>query len=90
VRSPLDAAAVVGEQGRLISTDFSAAMVAAARRRGAERGLGNVESRVMDAERIELEADSVDGVLCRFGYMLWPTRSRHSPRHAGSCARAAA
>jgi SAM-dependent methyltransferase len=25
---------------------------------------------VMDAERIELEADSVDGVLCRFGYML--------------------
>ena len=26
----------------------------------------------MDAERIELEADSVDGVLCRFGYMLMP------------------
>ena len=24
----------------------------------------------MDAERIELEDDSVDGVLCRFGYML--------------------
>jgi SAM-dependent methyltransferase len=25
---------------------------------------------VMHAERIELDADSVDGVLCRFGYML--------------------
>ena len=45
-------------------------MVEAARRRGAERGVGNVEYRVMDAERIELDADSVDGVLCRFGYML--------------------
>jgi ubiquinone/menaquinone biosynthesis C-methylase UbiE len=65
-----DAAAVVGERGRLFSTDFSPAMVEAARRRGAERGLGNVEYRVIDAERIALEADSVDRVLCRFGYML--------------------
>jgi ubiquinone/menaquinone biosynthesis C-methylase UbiE len=65
-----DAAAVVGERGRLISSDFSGAMLAAARRRGAERGLGNVEYRVIDAERIELEADSVDAVLCRLGYML--------------------
>jgi ubiquinone/menaquinone biosynthesis C-methylase UbiE len=65
-----DAAAVVGERGLLISTDFSPAMLAAARRRGGERGLANVEYRLMDAERIELEADSVDGVLCRFGYML--------------------
>jgi ubiquinone/menaquinone biosynthesis C-methylase UbiE len=67
-----DAAAIVGEQGRVISTDFSPAMLAAARRRGAERGLSNVEYQVIDAERIELEPDSVDGVLCRFGYMLMP------------------
>ncbi len=65
-----ETAAIVGERGRLISTDFSPAMVQVARRRGAELGIGNVEHRVMDAERIELEADSVDGVLCRFGYML--------------------
>jgi ubiquinone/menaquinone biosynthesis C-methylase UbiE len=65
-----DAALMVGERGRLISTDFSPAMIEAARRRGAERGFGNVEYRVLDAERLELEADSVDGVLCRFGYML--------------------
>jgi ubiquinone/menaquinone biosynthesis C-methylase UbiE len=67
-----EAAAIVGEGGRLISTDFSPAMVQVARRRGAELGRGNVHYRVMDAERIELEADSVDGVLCRFGYMLMP------------------
>ena len=57
-------------RGRLITTDFSPAMLAAARRRGAELGVANVDYRVMDAERIELDDDSVDGVLCRFGYML--------------------
>jgi ubiquinone/menaquinone biosynthesis C-methylase UbiE len=65
-----EAAAIVGEHGRLVSTDFSPAMVQIARRRGAELGLANVQYRVMDAERVELDADSVDGVLCRFGYML--------------------
>jgi SAM-dependent methyltransferase len=65
-----DAAEIVGERGRLITSDFSPAMLAAARRRGEERGVEGVEYRVMDAERIELAADSVDGVLCRFGYML--------------------
>lgn len=67
-----EAAALVGERGRLISTDFSPAMVEAARRRGAELGLRNADYRVMDAERIELDSDSVDGVLCRYGYMLMP------------------
>jgi SAM-dependent methyltransferase len=65
-----EALALVGEHGRLISTDFSPSMLAAARRRGAELGVSNVEYRVMDAERIDLDTDSVDGVLCRFGYML--------------------
>jgi SAM-dependent methyltransferase len=64
------AAAIVGETGRLITTDFSPAMLEAARRRGAELGVANVDYRVMDAERIGLADDSVDGVLCRFGYML--------------------
>jgi ubiquinone/menaquinone biosynthesis C-methylase UbiE len=65
-----EAAAIVGERGRLISTDFSPEMVEVARRRGAELGLRNVEYRVMDAEHTGLDADSVDGVLCRFAYML--------------------
>jgi len=65
-----EAAALVGEHGRMISTDFSPDMVAVARRRCAELGRRNVDHRVMDAERIELDTNSVDGVLCRFGYML--------------------
>ena len=65
-----EAAAIVGESGRLVSTDFSPAMFEVARRRGAELQVENVDYRVMDAERIELDDDSVDGVLCRYGYML--------------------
>jgi ubiquinone/menaquinone biosynthesis C-methylase UbiE len=65
-----EAAALVGAEGRLISTDFSPAMLDAARRRGSELGVENVDYRVIDAESSELETDSVDGVLCRFGYML--------------------
>jgi SAM-dependent methyltransferase len=65
-----DAASIVGEGGRLISTDFSPDMVDVARRRGGEVGLENVDYRVMDAESIDLDADSIDGVLCQSGYML--------------------
>jgi SAM-dependent methyltransferase len=64
------AAPLLGPTGRLILTDFAPTMVAAARRRGAELGLTNVEYRVMDAERVDLPDGSVDGVICRWGYML--------------------
>jgi SAM-dependent methyltransferase len=64
------AAAIVGDRGQLISTDFSPDMVEVARRRGAELGFQNVDYRVIDAERIDFDADSVDGVLCQSGYML--------------------
>jgi ubiquinone/menaquinone biosynthesis C-methylase UbiE len=64
------AAAVVGPEGRLISTDFSPEMIDASRRRAAELDLGNVDFRVMDAEQMDLPDTSVDGVLCRWGYML--------------------
>lgn len=65
-----EAAELVGQKGRVIVSDFSPGMLDGARRRGAELGVANVDYRVLDAERIELEDDSVDGVLCRFGYML--------------------
>jgi SAM-dependent methyltransferase len=68
-------AASLGESGRLITSDFSAAMLDIARRRGEELGLTNVEFRELDAEDLELEDDSVDGVVCRWGYMLMPNPS---------------
>jgi ubiquinone/menaquinone biosynthesis C-methylase UbiE len=60
----------VGDEGRLISTDFAPEMVDVARRNGQARGLTNVEYRVLDAESMNLDDDSVDGVVCRWGYML--------------------
>jgi ubiquinone/menaquinone biosynthesis C-methylase UbiE len=66
----LAAASRLGDSGRLISTDFSAQMVDAAERRAAELGVSNVEFRTMDAERMDLADQSVDGVVCRWGYML--------------------
>jgi ubiquinone/menaquinone biosynthesis C-methylase UbiE len=65
-----EAAAILGDDGRLISTDFSPEMIEVARRRGTELGLGNVDYRVIDAERIELDSRSVDGVLSQSTYML--------------------
>ncbi len=67
-----EVAGLVGEGGRVISTDLAPAMVEVARRRSTELRLRNVEHRVLDAERIELPDDSVDGVVCRFGFMLMP------------------
>ena len=64
------AARRLGPEGRLISTDFSTAMVDAARRRAQELGVPNAEFRTLDAERMDLDDGSVDGVLCRWGYML--------------------
>ena len=64
------AAERVAEVGRVISTDFAPEMVDVARRQGESRGLSIVEYRELDAERMELEDDSVDGVVCRWGYML--------------------
>jgi ubiquinone/menaquinone biosynthesis C-methylase UbiE len=64
------AAPLLEPGGRLITSDRSPNMLAAARRLAGELGVGNVEFRVLDAEEIELADASVDGVLSRFGYVL--------------------
>lgn len=64
------AAPLVGDSGKVIITDFAPPMVEMARRRADALGLRNVETRVLDAERMDLEDDSVDGIICRWGFML--------------------
>ena len=64
------AARRVGEKGRVLVTDFAPGMVAAARRRAAEFGVANVDFRELDAQQMSLESEHVDGVVCRWGYML--------------------
>lgn len=62
------AEALAGPVARVVSTDLSPEMVAAARR----REIPGVEHRVMDMQALDLPDASVDAVVCRFGYMLVP------------------
>jgi SAM-dependent methyltransferase len=64
------AAELVQPGGSVILTDAADGMVRAAGEHVKEVGASNVEVRAMQAEWIDLSAASVDGVLCRFGYML--------------------
>jgi SAM-dependent methyltransferase len=45
-------------------------MVETARRRAAQLGLDNVEFKPIDLEWIDAKLATIDGILCRFGYML--------------------
>jgi SAM-dependent methyltransferase len=75
----LELAAGIGQTGllaaargaRVLQTDFAPAMVEAAQRLSARLGATGIEHRVMDAESIDLADASVDGVLCRWGLMLF-------------------
>ena len=41
-----------------------------------KEGLTNVETRVVDAENLALDADSFDAVICRIALMLFPNPAR--------------
>lgn len=64
------AAELIAPTGTLICSDFVPEMLAAAQARAAELGITNVRFRQIDAEVIDQPAASLDGVLCRWGYML--------------------
>ena len=56
--------------GTLISSDFVPEMITVAQARAERLGITNVRFRQIDAESIDQPAASLDGVLCRWGYML--------------------
>jgi SAM-dependent methyltransferase len=65
------AAELIEPGGTLICSDFSPQMLATAHRRADELGIRNVRFKQIDAETsIDLEAASIDAVLCRWAYML--------------------
>lgn len=64
------AAEQIAPTGTLISSDFAPEMITAAQARAAHMGITNVRFRQIDAEGIDQPAASLDGVLCRWGYML--------------------
>lgn len=77
----LDIAAGIGEtgliaaqrvlpHGNVILADQAEAMVNAAKQRADELQLDHVQARQLNAESLDLQTASLDGVLCRWGLML--------------------
>jgi SAM-dependent methyltransferase len=65
------AAELIAPNGTLITSDFSPEMLTAAQERADRLGITNVRFRQMDANvPLDQPAASLDGVLCRWGYML--------------------
>lgn len=64
------AAELIRPGGTLICTDQAEGMLEVARARAQQLGLDNVEFKLLNAEWIDAELASLDGVLCRWGYML--------------------
>lgn len=67
----LMAARRVGPTGYVLATDISTSMLNVATEAVRNVGLTNVDTRVMDAENIDLDTDSFDAVICRMGLMLF-------------------
>jgi SAM-dependent methyltransferase len=70
--STLVAARRVGSTGRVLATDVSASMLEVAAEVARQAGLTNVDTRVVDAQRLDLEPDSFDAAVSRNCLMLIP------------------
>jgi SAM-dependent methyltransferase len=70
--STLMTAARVGAKGHVLAVDVSASMLNVAAEAARKADFTNVETRVVNAENLELDADSFDAVVCRIALMLFP------------------
>jgi SAM-dependent methyltransferase len=72
----LQAAHRAGPSGHVLAADISAPMLEVLTKTAREAGQTNVETRVMDAQRLDLASESFDAVICRHGLMLFPDQPR--------------
>jgi ubiquinone/menaquinone biosynthesis C-methylase UbiE len=72
----LNAALMVGPNGRLHGIDLSGQMIAIAERTASEQGVANASFERMDAEFLTLPDASFDVVLCALGLMYLPEPER--------------
>jgi len=68
----VSAAERVGPGGYVLATDISEGIVELARQVAHECGLKQIETRVMDGEKLDLPDGTFDAVLCRLGLMYMP------------------
>jgi ubiquinone/menaquinone biosynthesis C-methylase UbiE len=66
----------VGPSGYVLATDLSPNILEFAARSARERGLSNLETRVMDGENLELPDESFDVVTSRVGLIYFPDQQR--------------
>jgi ubiquinone/menaquinone biosynthesis C-methylase UbiE len=67
-----EAAQRAGPAGRVVGVDLAEPMVAEARRRGRQAGVGNAALAVMDAEALGFRAGTFDAVVCASALYLLP------------------
>ena len=71
--SSLMAARRVGPTGYVLGVDVAASMLNVAAEAARKAAISNVKTRVMNAEALELDADSFDAVISRIALMLFPS-----------------
>jgi SAM-dependent methyltransferase len=72
----LQIASRVGPGGSVLATDISPAILALAGAEARRAGFGNVATRVMDGEQLELEDATFDVVVSRVGLIYFPDQQR--------------
>src|SRR6516162_7185813 len=70
------AAARVGPAGFVLATDIAPRLVALASQTAREKGLENLDARVMDAENLIVDDEAFDVVICRLGLFFLPDLPR--------------
>jgi ubiquinone/menaquinone biosynthesis C-methylase UbiE len=65
-------AAAVGPGGRVTATDLGLDILALVEEETRERGITNLESKIVDAQFLPFSKESFDAVTCRFGVMFFP------------------
>lgn len=72
----LAAARRVGPRGAVLATDISSNILELAAHEARAGGFGNIATRVMDGENLEVEDGSFDAVISRVGLIYFPDRQR--------------
>jgi SAM-dependent methyltransferase len=70
------AAARVGPAGFVLATDIAPNLVAFASQTAREKGLKNLDARVMDAENLTVDDEAFDVIICRLGLFFLPDLPR--------------
>ena len=76
----IEAARIVGAEGRVIGIDISTGMVDVARQKAQELGLQNINFQLADAEALNFPADTFDYIFCSSA-LIWMSDLLGALRH---------